>query len=186
MTDLIEVRVSSLRAPSMGPYLRSNNEGRRIYQCFCSCGQGFEASKKDFNSGRRRACIDCRPPTRHDSSVSRIMKQVEIVTESGCWIWMGKTNDSGYAVGKVNGREQRLHRFMFSEHIEDPGELMVLHKCDTRPCINPDHLFKGTAADNIHDCMRKGRFMPGIAMRERRKKAARLGALGNLSKELSA
>jgi len=37
----------------------------------------------------------------------------------------------------------------------------VLHRCDNRVCINPKHLFLGTAADNIHDCMAKGRARRG-------------------------
>lgn len=45
-----------------------------------------------------------------------------------------------------------------------PNKLFVLHKCDNKNCINPDHLFLGTAKDNIHDCIRKGRawFQKGL------------------------
>lgn len=168
----MRVKVSE---PGIYEALRSNSEGRRIYRCVCKCGSEYEASKKDFNSGKSRACSSCRPANRYDSPAIRIMKNVEIVTESGCWIWLGKLNDSGYAVGKISGKEKRLHRVMFTLVHGDPGELMVLHKCDTRCCVNPSHLFKGTAMDNIQDCMKKGRFMPGIIARDERRRLAKLG-----------
>jgi HNH endonuclease len=42
-------------------------------------------------------------------------------------------------------------------HGEIPEGMQVLHKCDTRPCVNPDHLFLGTNNDNVQDKIRKGR-----------------------------
>ena len=49
----------------------------------------------------------------------------------------------------------RLSWILYSGSLQE--ELDILHKCDNPPCVRPDHLFTGTAEDNIHDCMRKGR-----------------------------
>jgi hypothetical protein len=54
-----------------------------------------------------------------------------------------------------------VHRLAYEEYI---GEITdgkhVLHKCDVRSCCNPDHLFLGTAKDNMQDCISKGRNSP--------------------------
>lgn len=76
-----------------------------------------------------------------------------------CWIWTGSKYSSGY--GRLNigrGVQVRAHRFMFEQmNGEIPYEMCVLHKCDVRECVNPDHLFLGTKKDNMQDCIKKGR-----------------------------
>ena len=75
-----------------------------------------------------------------------------------CWIWQGPVNKKGYG-WTWNGKSAHAHREMY--HIFNgpiPDGLFVLHHCDTPGCVNPKHLFLGTAKDNIQDCIRKGRF----------------------------
>lgn len=76
---------------------------------------------------------------------------------SGCWIWEGATSHSGYGRISVAGEAQNAHRISYFCFSEDPGELHVLHKCDIRLCVNPDHLFVGTHLDNMRDRDMKGR-----------------------------
>lgn len=81
--------------------------------------------------------------------------------ETGCWEWAGAKTSSGYG---VLGRGRRGMGNVRASHVSwrihcgpIPEGLWVLHRCDNPACCRPDHLFLGTAADNVHDCMNKGR-----------------------------
>jgi hypothetical protein len=79
---------------------------------------------------------------------------------SGCWLWLGPYTDRGYGVLYLGKRLQRTyaHRKMLSlVQPTDNARLHACHHCDVPSCINPDHLFWGTAADNLQDAKRKGR-----------------------------
>lgn len=78
---------------------------------------------------------------------------------SGCFIWLGATNNRGYGILTTNGENILAHRLAYEfEHGKFDQEKQVLHHCDNPPCVNPDHLFLGTASDNMQDCARKGRI----------------------------
>ena len=83
---------------------------------------------------------------------------------SGCWLWMGSIRADGYgtvSVTTATERKQKLvHRESYKFYHGCPGDLDVLHRCDTPCCINPDHLFSGTHQDNMDDMNRKGRGRP--------------------------
>lgn len=87
-----------------------------------------------------------------------IAEHVQPVTESGCWLWGGKVNRDGYGYLHADGRTRLAHRYWWRNLIgEIPAGMCVLHKCDTPSCVNPDHLFLGTQAENMQDMKIKGR-----------------------------
>lgn len=86
------------------------------------------------------------------------------IPECGCWIWEGATLEQGYGYMKVGARRVLTHRLAYAltwGGLSDSD--CVLHRCDTPSCINPNHLFLGTRADNNADRMRKGRHVYGSA-----------------------
>jgi hypothetical protein len=83
---------------------------------------------------------------------------------SGCWAWIGSKNIYGYGRFKksLGTRDKFImvaaHRYSYEMHKgEIPNGLFVCPSCDNPPCVNPDHLWLGTPADNTHDMIAKGR-----------------------------
>lgn len=99
--------------------------------------------------------------------MDRFMDKVEVPVDSAaCWKWIGATRGNGYGTIKVDGKLIDAHRasyILFHGPIE-PGKL-VLHQCDNRNCINPQHLKLGTYKDNQMDAIARGRAKPFRATR---------------------
>jgi hypothetical protein len=75
-----------------------------------------------------------------------------------CWIWQRSTNGGTYGKLKFNGKTYSTHRMSYTLFKgEIPEKMWVCHSCDVMRCINPDHLFIGTASDNANDALLKNR-----------------------------
>lgn len=92
------------------------------------------------------------------------LDRVEMGAPSGCWLWAGAQSSDGYGYlyppGQDRGERRaiRAHRWsVLTSGRALPDDAVVLHRCDTPLCVNPDHLTVGTHADNVADMIAKGR-----------------------------
>ncbi len=97
------------------------------------------------------------------SSVERLMSKMKTIPGSFCWEWTGAVGSDGYGRTWFNGKSWMAHRLSYHlmskpwMQAEIPEGMFVCHECDNPLCINPGHLFVGSADDNNKDMARKGR-----------------------------
>lgn len=81
----------------------------------------------------------------------------------GCWIWKRAIGNNGYGAASFRGTTHQAHRlaWVLTHGVIPPGSgyhgTVVAHRCDTRACVNPDHLFLTDASGNQRDSLMKGR-----------------------------
>lgn len=72
-------------------------------------------------------------------------------SDGGCWLWKGSRTsfNSGYGQIRIDGRLVKAHRVSYELYHGplDPN-LILLHLCDTKGCVNPGHLRQGTQSEN--------------------------------------
>lgn len=99
-------------------------------------------------------------PARRVPLFERFWSKVNKKGPDECWLWTGSAQ-RGY--GQISDdypsrKMFRAHRLAYKlYHGELPESQKVLHTCDNPPCVNPAHLFLGTAVDNVRDMVKKGR-----------------------------
>ena len=154
---------------------------------WCSFCKGWHPSsefglKRSGRAGRDSCCLSSRraygrdnyipvpdgerqPPLRIAPEV-RFWKYVKKMP-SGCWEWQGGRLKGGYGQLRLPDGHVLAHVFSWRLHKGPvPKGLLVCHKCDNPPCVNPEDLFLGTHQDNADDRTAKGRSVyvgsPGL------------------------
>lgn len=85
-----------------------------------------------------------------------------VAVSVGCWEWRGRHTSNGYGRFKIQGLDFRAHRLSYELACGPiPNGLSVLHSCDNKLCVRPEHLRTGTQRENLQDMVDRGRSMVG-------------------------
>lgn len=135
---------------------RSNSSAQCEY-----CGQPFLAKLCYMRKGLVRFCSrKCYELGRVVSPAIRFWAKVDKRGENECWPWLG-ARSSGYGKFGIRDGEspQNAHRVAYAlTHGEIPEGKQINHTCDNRRCVNPAHLYAGTAKQNTGDAINRGRW----------------------------
>lgn len=137
--------------------------------CECGCGQPAPIAKRTnrqwghvkgqpvrFIVGHHNKMRQLRP------LAERFWEKVDRRDKEECWEWTGGTDSHGYGTLQIGTHDKpfpgKAHRISYELHYGSiPDGMLVCHKCDNPPCVNPNHLFVGSYSDNIEDCYAKNR-----------------------------
>lgn len=139
--------------------LKSTTQEIPFGYCHCGCGRITNIITSGPNKHQPRQFIrghgNTRPPE------DRFWERIKSDPATGCWNWTGThlKQEFPYGTLSVHGKGILAHRFSYELHYGPiPDGLDVCHTCDNPSCVNPAHLWLGTAKDNAQDMARKGRW----------------------------
>lgn len=167
--DLTGARFSRLTVKSRA----SDGEyGQFRWNCECDCGGTAVVRGSGLRNGHTKSCGCLRNELATERCIARSGPKPlnpyrdrfykSIRKEGDCWIWIGYVGADGYGRIGAHRKWRRAHIASYILHCGSiPDGLWVLHKCDVRACVNPDHLFLGTGLDNVADMVAKNRQAKG-------------------------
>lgn len=92
----------------------------------------------------------------------RFLNRIKIDSHTGCWLWSGHKYRNGYGAIKAFGKMVLTHRFSYELHKGPiPTGMEILHSCDVKHCVNPEHLRAGNHSENMKEASERGLMKSG-------------------------
>jgi HNH endonuclease len=140
----------------------STAQPSRVRRACQFCGKEMFVQPCILRRGGGKFCsIPCRDRAHFVPLAERFRRHVGPTNSEGCILWVGPIDHQGYGMLGFGGRHVRAHRIAWELVHGSAGNLCILHRCDRPYCVNVAHLFLGTRADNIADCVAKDRQARG-------------------------
>lgn len=157
-TDYSDKKFNYLKALSYAGKIRDKS----LWEFICNCGNKCIYIIGEVTSGIKKSC-GCHYKFTKEQYLKKVEKDLleKKVDRNGCWEWPGQLDYHGYgrrSFGQYEKNKKELvHRISFQIFRGEIGKKHVLHTCDNTKCYNPDHLYLGTAKDNMRDLKKRGR-----------------------------
>ena len=137
-----------------------DKKSREKILCKCVCGKEKMIIKSNLINGRSKSCGCWESKLiNYDKRKMDLIKKNILIDENGCWIWRKGKDLGGYGICGYKKKSVRVHRLVYKLFIgEFDQKFFVCHTCDNPSCCNPKHLWLGSALENSHDALKKGRL----------------------------
>lgn len=157
-------REKTIEMEGYDPFIVGGAGGKKLWYKCAFCGKHKYGAAQHYSKDKK--CIHCKSfrgeIDQNDIPImyiDRFFKCCEYDNQTDCLNWVRGKEADGYGVFRVNKVSYRAHRlsWYFKTGNHPTSEEFICHKCDNPACVNPDHLYAGTAKDNNEDAFARKR-----------------------------